>query len=203
MERWLRFAVETPTSAFVPLDRVGGNAMRRKGEAAAMASNFLTNTFNPHKGSKSTWWGIFCATSQGADLLRGEYSANGTMATITDGSNFSVLTVSPPWLNGIGTAFRQRMEDLIRSVVNLKTVDHNWMFDVPALDTPVSGPVVMTTMNAPPVADLFDFNGRADVVLWGSQVHFVFYKRIGQLETFQSEDRWFDDDARRDACSAA
>lgn len=196
-DKWVRLALFTPSAAFAPIDGKGGNLARRLAESRAMASNFLKPAFDPFR-INGVHWLARAADAGGADLLRADFQASNMPAQVTTGQNFLLLRVTPPWPLAGDAATATRLADLIGAAVNTDTADHTWRFDVPPRDYPPDTPVLITSRDAPNVASVEDFNARADVLVYGGNVHFVFYRKIHQTLGWPADDQWFDGDARTD-----
>lgn len=194
-DKWVRLALFTPTAAFTSIDGLGGNLARRLGESRAMASNFLKPALDPFR-MNGIRWAAHATDPGGADLLRAEFQAGDMPAVLTTGANFLILRLAPQWPLAGDTATAKHLADLIGAAVKTDTHDHTWRFEVPPRDYPPDTPVLITSRGAPRVADVEDYNARADVLVYGGHVHFVFYKKVHQILGLPPDDQWFNDEAR-------
>lgn len=151
----------------------------------------LRESVDPHRGAKEgVRWSARASDGSAPDLLRATWEAEGVAFTLTE-------TVNCLLVEAEGTAKPARPLDaeslhaLLATVVQLKTPDHEWVFEIPKGVNLSEGTHTISTRGAAEVLRVESRDSRADVLLVGGRVWFVFYKKIAQRLAFEKEHEWF------------
>ncbi len=195
---WVDRVLSLGPSGFVP---TGGLEEMLRGALRASESAFghvLLPEADPFRGT-----GTLAVTAHAAgdgsepDLLRYELETARLAVRITDGINFTLVRA----------AFRDHALDaasdraryaraLLDAVVLLDAGDHQWDVALAGGFGEDGGPQHAANRGAPPVRDVASRHDRMDVLAFDGAIHFVFYKKVEQLELWQNDAAWFSADAR-------
>lgn len=196
LEQWLVRSQSVPDNFFAPADAV--LLFEPLQQSKGTMGVFLKEEVDPYRGVEGVRWMAYAADPGGIDLLRSsEYVAAGLRFVITESRNFVIVKVTASDANATRPRNRQAyLTNLIQTVVNTETTSHRWQFALPTnLDTVWEGRLI-SNQGAPPISELQSRHDRADILILNDTVHFLFYKKVDQLEDFPPEDAWFGTQAR-------
>ncbi|RMG07695.1 MAG: hypothetical protein D6731_23215 [Planctomycetota bacterium] len=194
LERWAKAALEVPPERFVPVERARDALKRVLVESKGATSWFLRPEVDPHRGAKAAArWKAYPAPAEGMDLLRCDFEAGGLSLRLTEGANLLVVRAAP--LDEQGPLDADRLGELVDKVVRTEREEGTWRFSLPR-EGLGAGTHLLTSADAPPVAEIGTRDDRADILVVEGRVFFVFYKKIAQRLGFEPDDAWFPPRAR-------
>jgi len=192
LENWLEQSLSLPESQFVPAQRHAALLFEYLEQSRGTTGVFLEKRADPWRGANAGEWKAHAANPGGIDLLRNEYTADGVKVLLLEGRNLMLIRAIPlgPSLAETKNK-RELLNDMIKKIVKTNSLEHHWQFRLPNdLDTSWEQRLI-SNERAPQLRDLASRHERADILLWDGAVHFIFYKRIEQLESFLPSDTWF------------
>jgi hypothetical protein len=195
---WLDAILSSGLFAFVSID--GLEELLRGARLASEAAfgHVLQNEADPCRGA-----GTLVVTAHASrngtdpDLLRYAFETERLSLCITDGINFTLVRA----------AFRERTLEaapdradyarlVLDAVVRLVTRNHHWAVELPPDFAKAGGTQHAASRDAAPVREISSRHDRMDVLAFDAAIHFLFYKKIEQLELWQNGAAWFSDEAR-------
>ena len=191
LEKWLGGLGSRGDEGFLRKREASDELQLYLTESMSTTGFCLTESVDPHRGAtEGVRWSARVSDGNAPDSLRASWEAEGVAFTLTETVNVLLVEAqrtakpTPPLDEG-------SLRSLLATVVQLKTPDHDWTFEFPEGANLAEGTHLISNQGAPEVLFVQSRDSRADVLLVGGRVWFVFYKKIAQRLAFEKEHAWF------------
>ena len=196
--RWIDSAALAPEEEFVNVSGLEALLEEPLEVAEHMIDTFIQKTINPYRvtdahATRDARPGV----AGTPDLIRTRFQASGMRMTFFDSINFLLVTAELPERELRDVDDEQRyLEAMCDAVVKKKDGVREWVFDIPEAVAGARGDRIIPNVGAPALRDIQGPDDRADIVVRGGRVYFMFYRQIPQRYGFEPPDQWFSAEAR-------